>query len=430
MSEFKFENRRNNVLNPEKLSVDELKAMRKRILFFVHPDRGGSEELVHEVNVACEKAEQGDMRDCVALYEKYVKNKSDEGEKDTHAVEEKQEFEFFQIYHFVEGHIEDFIDPQSETNTALIQELKTYLEQAEEGSKKWGVGFLGALEHLHTEIETFDRLDLWENTEARVTMISEIEEKIALVLHGESVDDENKKEEEEIALVVQEKNIMEVFLVSVFAKVIEVISAFTKKFLEKRIHIAPEFSEAPSPDERGSIEDEEELFDAQEGNQKEKTGGVPKDGGGGQQQAQAVIIGQDEEWSEDLLASPFIVMTDNVERKDIWQNMIHKGFMQGVIRRDEGGQFVLTMNLRVLPWCADELQSFFKKNIAYHSQFPDRLKQIKNPQTGDYFPEAVFLDKTGKALRFYFQDRWEEYLKSPEYDWYKERFEDTYGMAA
>lgn len=141
-----------------------------------------------------------------------------------------------------------------------------------------------------------------------------------------------------------------------------------------------------------------------------------KDGG--------VDIQETQKNSPHEVADIMIRVTEDEEQVSLWRKMITYGFFRGLIREAEPGVFVLSLTDQVLPWCGLPPEEFFQKNKRYHDLFPQALAEIVNPRTGEYFPEALFLDDSGYALRYFLQDRWDEYLRTPQYRIYHYQFVD------
>ena len=135
------------------------------------------------------------------------------------------------------------------------------------------------------------------------------------------------------------------------------------------------------------------------------------------------IVGEGEESSHEV-ADIMTRITEDEEQMLLWKKMIHHGFFRGLIHEQEPGVFKLSLTHQVLPWCGIPSEEFFEKNKRYYDLFPEALAEVTNPKTGEHFPEAVFLDESGYALRYFLQDRWDEYLRTPQYRTYYYHFVD------
>ena len=108
-----------------------------------------------------------------------------------------------------------------------------------------------------------------------------------------------------------------------------------------------------------------------------------------------------------------VVTTVSVRRSQQWQQMIDNGLMRGFIQKDDYGNHTLHVLGQAVPWCFQTREEFFRQNESYHALFPDFFTEIKNPKTGEYFPEAIFLDRD--AFQVFISGRWDEYKPSGAY---------------
>ncbi len=131
-----------------------------------------------------------------------------------------------------------------------------------------------------------------------------------------------------------------------------------------------------------------------------------------------------EEDTRDTNPDSMTRVTEDEEQVLLWKKMIQYGFFRGLIHEQQAGVYTLSLTDQILPWCGIPPEEFFEKNRRYHDLFPRALAEIINPRTGEHFPEAVFLDESGYALRYFLQDRWEEYLRTPQYRTYYYEFVD------
>lgn len=127
----------------------------------------------------------------------------------------------------------------------------------------------------------------------------------------------------------------------------------------------------------------------------------------------AVIAGSDFD-DEGPLITPEL-LTQAVEREEIqfWNHLINSGIVRGKIVM-KGGVPVLEGARPDLPWFGvTSREEFFKRNIAHNNDYPDYFRHKKI--NGTYYPEAVFLDESGEALKAYATKDpaiWEAYKKS------------------
>lgn len=111
-----------------------------------------------------------------------------------------------------------------------------------------------------------------------------------------------------------------------------------------------------------------------------------------------------------------VVPQDNRHRdhlNELKQNNFIKGEWRGAVFMVED---------QVLPWCVAPRDLFLLTNLRHYGLFPGSFRHLERPGTDEYFPEAAFLDTTGRALTEYVHGRWEEYLRSPEYQAYLKEF--------
>lgn len=148
----------------------------------------------------------------------------------------------------------------------------------------------------------------------------------------------------------------------------------------------------------------------------------------GAQAATAAAGATAEETEETTAESEFSLhdritkVTDSADEWVRWDHMIDKGFMRGFTRRQADGKYRVHMSYQVVSWCAADPEKFFQISWKERSQYPTKLQKIKNPDTGDFFPEAVFLD--AKALDLYLQGRFAEFPNTEEYSLYVRKLKD------
>jgi len=118
-----------------------------------------------------------------------------------------------------------------------------------------------------------------------------------------------------------------------------------------------------------------------------------------------------------------LVHTKDVAHIHHLEIMTHKQFLDGYADGKDGAGHRFRITRQILPWCAAPKEEFFTLNHRHEDLFPHAFRRLKRPGMDEYFPEAVFLDNTGAALKAYLGDSWRGYLQSAEYQDYLAKYE-------
>lgn len=119
---------------------------------------------------------------------------------------------------------------------------------------------------------------------------------------------------------------------------------------------------------------------------------------------------------EVLWEDPFTVVTQESKQIERWQKMLTQELVRGRIERTSAGAAILHIDFQPLPWFATGRKEFVAKNRKYDELFPGAFERIRQPGTdGEYLPEPIFFDRTGKAMNMFLAGRFDEYEKSSEY---------------
>ncbi|MEK7083872.1 MAG: hypothetical protein AAB932_01420, partial [Patescibacteria group bacterium] len=195
----------------------------------------------------------------------------------------------------------------------------------------------------------------------------------------------------------------------------------------KKIHkaLVAERISVVSPEEKNEDtrrEEEEMMYDDEDDTRREEEDGTTALQSPVATQASQTAQKDEEETAEEEVASEEetadgvrTIRSTSPKRSDQWKKMINHGFINGFIDTDDAGGYMLRVTRQVLPWCSAGEKVFFQKNQEWQDMFPGFFQTVKNPSEGGYYPEAIFLDTTGKALRYYLEDRWDEYAATDEY---------------
>jgi hypothetical protein len=128
---------------------------------------------------------------------------------------------------------------------------------------------------------------------------------------------------------------------------------------------------------------------------------------------------------EVIWEDPFTVVTEEPTQIKRWQKMLTQKLVRGRIVTSSGGAAILHIDFQPLPWFVTGRKEFVKKNRKYEALFPGSFERIHEPGTdGKYLPEDIFFEPTGKAMNMFLADRWDEYVASDQYRFYKKRQEE------
>ena len=122
---------------------------------------------------------------------------------------------------------------------------------------------------------------------------------------------------------------------------------------------------------------------------------------------------------EKLAGSVILITTTDKEVVEQIGKLMKSKLVQGLKPKQEKQTYTFQINRRQFPWFTSDKKSFFEKNAAHHALLPHTFQNIKRPGTDEYFPEAIFLDKSGKALDMFVEGRFDEYLTSERYSDYQ-----------
>lgn len=129
-----------------------------------------------------------------------------------------------------------------------------------------------------------------------------------------------------------------------------------------------------------------------------------------------------------LVAAAYALVTEGEAGKNevVPRDQEHKEHLNELKKKDfidgEWRSGVFVVKSQVLPWCTAPRDVFLLLNLRHYGLFPGSFRHLERPGTDEYFPEAAFLDTTGRAFIEYVNGRWEEYLRSPEYQAYLQEF--------
>ncbi len=136
------------------------------------------------------------------------------------------------------------------------------------------------------------------------------------------------------------------------------------------------------------------------------------------------VENEDDEVAEFEVAGT--VITEDEEVVQHWGDLIKLGIFRGSVDDTGDGKYVLKHD--VLPpsmdWLAADKNTFFKKNNEFYRRNSNAFDSVPNPypqwRRGDegkdnYIPKEVFLDESGRAMRFFLENRWKEF-ENQDYD--------------
>jgi len=129
---------------------------------------------------------------------------------------------------------------------------------------------------------------------------------------------------------------------------------------------------------------------------------------------------EDEEEAEFEVAGT--VVTEDEEVVQHWGDLIKLGIFRGSVNDTGDGKYVLKHD--ILPpsmsWLTADRKTFFESNNEFYRRNPNAFDNIPNPYIQfrkgakgkeNYIPKEVFLDASGRAMRFFSENRWEEFEK-------------------
>jgi hypothetical protein len=123
---------------------------------------------------------------------------------------------------------------------------------------------------------------------------------------------------------------------------------------------------------------------------------------------------------EVIWEDPFTVVTEEPKQIERWKKMLTQELVRGRIVATSSGAAILHIDFQPLPWFVTGRKEFVKKNRKYEALFPGSFERIHKPGTdGEYLPEPIFFDRTGKAMNMFLAGRWDEYVASEDYRTYE-----------
>src|SRR3989338_1912018 len=416
-------------LDPGKERGKEIKQLHHRLAQFFHPDIDGANksasewqrdnEMLAKVNALVEQAEAGDdsaLQELNALYREYVlKEEAIETEEaGKTAADLKPHLERlqarFRAYLLAEEgeEFQTFVEEWNKEWQALSEEDRERLRIVSDIHQS----FLALREKLKSYAE-FKNFSTQKQQEYANLVIAAIAEKISETM--EQFENDNEP-------------LDPVALVGSLSSLMQQVAAQIKVMADEMKPVEGE-SKEKKEEERKAVDPEEDFAAHDDDDDDEEEAVASTTARPAPVQPQA----EEKEGEDDLLPAllalgayglsktedgkTVVVPADNNHREHLAE-LKQNDFIEGEWR---GGVFLV--HRQVLPWGVAPRGGFLLTNLRYYGLFPRAFRHLQRPGTEEYFPEAAFLDTTGRALAEYVNGRWEAYLRSPEYRAYLNEFD-------
>jgi len=224
----------------------------------------------------------------------------------------------------------------------------------------------------------------------------------------------------------EEPNVLDDKLVIIFDFVRAKIAEIKQKMIDNGVTPAAEpveIIESTNPDEGAYAVDEDE-FDDQEDKISTATTNIEENED--VKEGKDAIVDRDETpaTAEDTVSGPEIkegtlkvAVTKDKEVNELWQKMLKRQLISGgeIVTQDDGS-FKLIFSKAVFPGRISSIDEFYIDNFDHEQRNPGYFKTRKDPRQkyGKYFPEEIFLDKSGKALNLYLDNRFDRFKQTME----------------
>lgn len=215
----------------------------------------------------------------------------------------------------------------------------------------------------------------------------------------------------------------------------EILNKIQQWAVEKKIAMLARDDEEEGQEEKTADEDDEALYDDDDEITEESSIVAPEITES-EPQDEGLIEHEDREVAavdEVLLKKREVVWEDSMtavttepQQEKRWERMLVSKIIRGTLRRNARGQSVLQIDFQPTPWFVEGRKEFVKKNKKYDELFPGAFERIRDPRRdGGYLPEDIFFEPTGKAMAMFLKGRWDEYIDTDEYRFYKKRQEEV-----
>jgi hypothetical protein len=204
-----------------------------------------------------------------------------------------------------------------------------------------------------------------------------------------------------------------------------------KKFLSDRfISLIEPLEEREESDSAADVEDNDDYYDDDTDTEPpvEPETFASTEASSEKAEEDSALEGREFVFAKDqevLWEDPFTVVTEEPKQIKRWQKMLTQKLVRGRIATSSGGTAILHIDFQPTPWFVTGHKEFVKKNRKYEALFPGSFERIHEPGTdGKYLPEDIFFEPTGKAMNMFLSGRWDEYVASDQYRFYKTRQEE------